>query len=42
LGYTPSKLFKTILRETETKQLGGKLTSKKEAVDYVLKSFSIK
>jgi len=41
LGYTPSKLFKIILREVETKQLGGKLTSKEEAVEYVKTKWNI-
>lgn len=41
LGYAPSKQFKTMLTEVESKQLVGKLKTKEEAVAYVLNKFPL-
>jgi poly(A) polymerase len=40
LGYTPGPLFAKILRQVEDAQLGGELTRREEALDWVKKNFA--
>ena len=40
LGYTPGPLFATILRQVEDAQLGGELTGREEAIEWVKKNFA--
>jgi poly(A) polymerase len=39
LGYTPGPLFAEILRDVEDKQLGGELTSREQALDWIRKYY---
>jgi poly(A) polymerase len=42
LGYRPGPLFRKILRSVEDLQLEGKLRTKKDAIEYLIRTFPLR